>query len=354
MCGIAGAFHYQSRQPVREAVLKDMARVMVHRGPDDEGYYQSANGSLGLSFRRLSIIDLSGGHQPMTTGDGRYTIIFNGEIYNHIDLRADLEARGIRFQTRADTEAILYAYQEYGADCLTRLQGMFAVAIWDEVEQSLFLARDRVGIKPLYFADMSDGMAFASEIKCLFEHPKLTPKLNRDEMARYLTFLCVPPPNTLFRGVQKLRGGHYMMVTQEGCSEPVRYWSPLPSAGQEEKSDEDWAEELLATLESSVTARLMSDVPFGAFLSGGVDSSSIVAVMAKYMSRPVETFSVGYKNDPGFNEFVHARETAKSFGCNHHEVLIDHNDFQRFLPRLVHHQDEPIADPVCVPPLLCG
>ena len=349
MCGIAGAFDYRSKGTINESLLRQMADTLVHRGPDDEGFYQDSVGGLGLAFRRLAIVDLSGGHQPMSTPDGRYWIVFNGEIYNHLAVRAELEARGRVFRTRCDTEVILQAYAEYGPSCLEKLLGMFALAIWDSTKRQLFLARDRVGIKPLYFADVDGVFIFASEIKALFKHPGLSPRLDRGELARYFTFLSVPPPATLFEGVQKLRAGHWFMVEDgKGVGPPQRYWTPLVDAPLPD-NEQDLAHQVRDLLDDAVKIRLMSDVPFGAFLSGGVDSSAIVAIMAKHLSRPVETFSVGYKDDPGFNELENARRTAKLFGTNHHEVLIDHEDFRRFLPRLVHHQDEPIADPVCVP-----
>jgi asparagine synthase (glutamine-hydrolysing) len=349
MCGIAGAFHFGRETPVEDAVLRDMASRIEHRGPDDEGFHRENDGRLGFAFRRLSIIDLAGGHQPMAGADGRHHIVFNGEIYNHAVIRRELEQRGRRFRTRSDTEVILAAYAEYGPACVERFQGMFAFAIWDREERTLFLARDRVGIKPLYWASTGGAFVFGSEIKALFAHPGLSPRLDRDELARYFTFLCVPPPNTLFEGIRKLRAGHTLTVRAgQGPGEPERYWTPVTGPAST-ASEEELAAEVRSTLTEAVKARLMSDVPFGAFLSGGVDSSAIVAVMAEALDRPVETFSVGYKDDPGFNEFENARRTARLFATNHHEVVIDHDDFRRFLPRLVHHQDEPIADPVCVP-----
>ena len=349
MCGIAGVFDFSSKGAIPESLLRQMADTLAHRGPDDEGFYQDPAAGLGLAFRRLSIVDLSGGHQPMSTPDGRYWIVFNGEIYNHLAVRAELEGRGRTFRTRCDTEVIVQAYAEYGPACVEKLLGMFALAIWDSTKRQLFVARDRIGIKPVYYAVLNGTFVFASEIKALFKYPELTPRLDRGELARYFTFLSVPPPSTLFEGVQKLRAGHWFLVEEgKGVGAPQRYWTPLvdgPIAGNEK----DLAVQVRDLLSDAVKIRLMSDVPFGAFLSGGVDSSAIVALMAQHMDRPVETFSVGYKNDPGFNELENARRTAKLFGTNHHEVLIDHEDFRRFLPRLVHHQDEPIADPVCVP-----
>ncbi len=349
MCGIAGAFHFGRGGEVSEDVLRSMAACIAHRGPDDEGFHRDPGAGMGFAFRRLSIVDLAGGHQPMLTADGRLALVFNGEIYNHADLRRELEGLGRRFRTRSDTEVILEAYAEWGPACVERFQGMFALAVWDREARRLFLARDRVGIKPLYYAEADGAFLFGSEIKSLFRHPGLSPRLNREELARYFTFLCVPPPNTLFEGVKKLRAGHTLTVEAgRGPGEPSRYWNPVrgPVSARPEA---ELVEEVRATLTEAVKARLMADVPFGAFLSGGVDSSATVAIMASLLDRPVETFSVGYKDDPGFNEFGNARRTAELFGTRHHEVVIDHEDFREFLPRLVHHQDEPIADPVCVP-----
>ena len=349
MCGIAGVFHFQKDAEVAEDHLRLMTTSIAHRGPDDDGYWRSGTGRLGLGFRRLSIVDLAGGHQPMSTQDGRYWIVFNGEIYNHVTIRQELESRGYSFRTRSDTEVILQAYACWGAKCIERFLGMFAFGIWDETEGRLFLARDRIGIKPLYYANRNGTLYFASEIKALFEHPDLAPRLNRDALAHYFTFLCVPPPATLFEGIEKLRAGHTLLVEAgKELKEPERYWTPL-TGPMSTRSESELIDEVRATLTDAVRARLMADVPLGVFLSGGLDSSSIVALMSRMIDRPVETFSIGYKDDPGFNEFENARQTAALFGTHHHEIQIDHEDFRRFLPRLVHHQDEPIADPVCVP-----
>ena len=350
MCGIAGVFHFQKDAEVAEDHLRRMATSITHRGPDDEGYWRDGTARLGLAFRRLSIVDLAGGHQPMSTPDGRYWIVFNGEIYNHFVIRQELESRGYSFRTRSDTEVILQAYACWGAQCIERFLGMFAFAIWDETEHRLFLARDRIGIKPLYYVNRNGTFYFASEIKALFEHPDLaTPRLNRDALSHYFTFLCVPPPATMFEGVEKLRAGHTLLVERgKELKDPERYWTPL-TGSISTRSESELVDEVRETLTDAVRARLMADVPLGVFLSGGLDSSSIVALMSRMIDRPVETFSIGYKDDPAFNEFENARRTAALFGTNHHEIQIDHEDFRQFLPRLVHHQDEPIADPVCVP-----
>jgi asparagine synthase (glutamine-hydrolysing) len=352
MCGICGIYNYGTDRPVDREVLGRMASVITHRGPDDEGFHTSRDGRLGLGFRRLAIVDLSmAGHQPMANEDGSAHIVFNGEIYNHASLRPDLEARGHVYRSRCDTETILHQWEESGADVVTKLTGMFAIAIFDEPRGRLFLARDRIGIKPLYYFDNGRTFLFASEIKSLFEHPDVPRRLNRARLGEYLAGLAVAPPETLFDGIRKLRAGHTMTVeNRTGLTPARRYWNPLDATREPEITDPKVASALvLEKLQAAVRARLMSDVPFGAFLSGGIDSSAIVALMSRELNRPVETFSIGYKDDPEFNELGHARSVATRFQTNHHEILIDHDDFRKFIPKLVYHQDEPISDPVCVP-----
>ncbi len=351
MCGICGVFHYGTDRRVDENALARMTAAMVHRGPDDDGRYISADGRTGFGFRRLSIVDLSGGHQPMHNEDESAWIVFNGEIYNHAELRPGLEAKGHTYRTRSDTETILHQWEESGDDVVRKLSGMFGLAIHDAANNRLFVARDRIGIKPIYYHDTGSAFLFASEIKALLEHPDVPRRLNRRKLPEYLAYLAVSPPHTLFDGIMKLRAGHTLTVEQGSGLKPARrYWTPLPEAGAPLITDPNEASAaVLFGLREAVRARLMSDVPFGAFLSGGVDSSAITALMAAEMDRPVDTFSIGYKDDPDFNEFDFARRVAGLFGTNHHEVRIDHADFKAFLPKLVHHQDEPISDPVCVP-----
>ncbi len=344
MCGICGMVGGPER-----ATLGRMAAAMTHRGPDDDGFYLDEQA--GLGFRRLSIIDVAGGHQPMANEDDSVWIAFNGEIYNHAELRPGLEARGHVYRTRSDTETILHQYEEVGDAVPTFLQGMFAIAIHDVKQRRLFLARDRIGVKPLYYVDTGSCFLFASEIKALLQHPDIPRRLNRRKMGEYLTGLAVGAPDTLFEGVHKLRAGHTLTVRQDRGAEPARrYWNPLDARAEPPITDPyDAARQVRELLEDAVRARLMSDVPFGVFLSGGIDSSAIVAFMSRMMDRPVDTFSIGYRDDPGFNEFHYARRVAGLFKANHHEILIDHGDFERFLPKLIHSQDEPISDPVCVP-----
>jgi asparagine synthase (glutamine-hydrolysing) len=352
MCGICGVFEYGAREGSVEARgLEHMSERMAHRGPDDAGTYVSKDRRLGLGFRRLSIVDLSPtGHQPMTNEDGRLWIVFNGEIYNHEEHRAHLVSKGHTYRGRSDTETILHLYEEYGEDCVRHLRGMFAFAIWNEDEGRLFLARDRIGIKPLYYAHRNGTFLFASEIKALLAHPALSAEMDLEALPHYLTFMVPPAPLTLFRGIFKLPPGGRATVDRSGEMKVSSYWDPLEDAERDPSDDpEESAARLRSLLEESVQLRMMSDVPIGAFLSGGIDSSSIVALMAQRSSQPVNTFTVGYKDSPVSNELVHARRVSEALGTRHHEVMIGGDDMLEYMPRLVHTQDEPIADPVCVP-----
>jgi asparagine synthase (glutamine-hydrolysing) len=348
MCGIVGLF-------ARDGATVDIDRVaalrdtMRHRGPDDEGLWRSPAGQAALGHRRLSIVDLSpAGRAPMGNEDGSVQVTFNGEIYNHLELRSHLEERGHVFRSHCDTEVLVHLYEEYGADMVDRLVGMFAFAIWDDARERLLLARDRLGIKPLYWTDDGGTFGFASEIKALL------PLLRRHEvdpvaLSHYLTFVAVPPPRTLFAGVYKLAPGTTMLVDCDGPGSPRRYWDPLEDRARFDGEAEDWEAEVRFRLERSIDRRMMSDVPVGVFLSGGVDSSTNVALMSRLVDGPINTFSIGFHGAEQYNEFAWARRVAAQYGTNHHEVMIDHDDLWRFMPDLVYHQDEPIADPVCVP-----
>jgi asparagine synthase (glutamine-hydrolysing) len=309
--------------------------------------------SVALGHRRLSIVDLSSaGHQPMPNEDGSVWISYNGEIYNHLALRRELEDKGHGYRSRTDTETILHLYEEEGPRCVERLQGMFAFAIWDSARRELFLARDRIGIKPLYFADLADGFLFASEIKALLEHPRISADLDEEAFFHWLTFLATPPPLTIFKGISKLAPGERMTVRSDGRLTRERYWSPLSPATAREVdglSEQEMESRLMELLRASIRKRMMADVPFGVFLSGGVDSSTNVALMSEMIDRPVRTYSVGFKEHEKYNELEYAREIARRFRTDHHEVILDWEDLDAFVPRLVHHQDEPIADWVCVP-----
>ncbi len=347
MCGIVGVFGHRGHE-VEPGLVERMRDTMAHRGPDDAGVWRSESLDVVLGHRRLSIIDLSpSGRAPMANEDGSVQVTFNGEIYNHADLRHHLKGRGHRFRSGCDTEVLVHLYEEYGDRMVEHLIGMFAFVIWDERRQRMLAARDRMGIKPLYFVDDGRRFAFASEIKALLP---VLPRRDVDPVAlsHYLTFVAVPPPRTLFAGVSKLAPASTMVVDRGGLKPPQRYWDPLRNRA-EVGSGADWEREVRTRLERSIDRRMMSDVPVGVFLSGGVDSSTNVALMSRLVDDPINTFSIGFHGAEEFNEFRWAREVAERFETNHHEVMIDHQDLWNFLPDLVFHQDEPIADPVCVP-----
>lgn len=355
MCGIVGIFNYAgSESIVSREHLTRMTDVIAHRGPDDDGHYLSDDHRVGLGFRRLSIIDLSpAGHQPMSNADGSIWIVFNGEIYNHAEIRRDLEAKGYQYRSRTDTETILYAYQEYGLDFITKLYGMFAIAIWDARTGRMLLVRDRIGVKPVYYTVRDGAIFFGSEIKSLLCHPKVSAQLNRQGLYDYLSLLITPPNESLFEGIFKLEAGHYMVIDRDGTTRTERYWD-LDNRTEEHDTaafaDEGYCiDNIRRILRDSIKLRMMSDVPFGVLLSGGIDSSLNVALMAELMDRPVETFSVGYRELEKYNELGYARQISKLFGTNHHETFLEEEDLINFLPSMVWHQDEPNADPVCVP-----
>jgi asparagine synthase (glutamine-hydrolysing) len=333
--------------PESAAVLDRMCLVIAHRGPDDQGVF--FKGPVALGMRRLSIIDLSGGHQPITGCDGLVTIVFNGEIYNYRDLQRDLIARGHNFKTDSDTEVIVHAYEEYGSDCVQQLRGMFAFAIWNEANRELFIARDRVGKKPLYYMMTREGtFIFGSELKSLREHPGFVGELNLNALDAYLTFGYVPDPQTIYRDVQKLPPGHHLTFKDERvCVE--QYWD-FPYENEQEdafQNESDCLEQLLALLDEAVRIRLVSDVPLGAFLSGGIDSSTIVGLMARHADRPVKTFSIGFHED-SYNELKYARIAAKKFGTDHHEFIVT-PQICEIIDDLIWHFDEPFADSSAIP-----
>ena len=350
MCGICGVWEYgASRGNVQRELLISMRDVMTHRGPDDAGdlIFDQARG--GFGFRRLSIIDLSeAGHQPMHGCTDRVWLVFNGEIYNHASLREGLEKRGHIYASRTDSETILHLYEERGLDFVQDIEGDYAIALWDADREQLVLARDRAGVKPLYFYHRNGLFIFASEIKAILQHSAVTPEMNEEALYHYLTFVTTPAPQTLFRGVQKLPAGHMLVIDRSGKARISQYWDALPSASPKLTESEHEAN-ILKLLRDSIKKRMMADVPFGVFLSGGVDSSANVALMSELMTRPVRTFTVGFHDCEELNELESARAISKRFGTDHHEVMIGREEMQKFLPELVFHQDEPIADPVCVP-----
>lgn len=351
MCGICGVWDYgASEGSVTPSLIARMRDQMTHRGPDDAGELIFDEGRGGFGFRRLSIIDLSAaGHQPMHGCDEHAWLVFNGEIYNHALLRTGLEEGGHKYSSRTDSETILHLYEERGLDLIHEIEGDYAIALWDAVKQQLVLVRDRIGVKPLYFYHKGGRFIFASEIKAILQHPAVTPDIDEQSLYHYLTFLTTPAPATLFRDIQKLPAGHLLTLKRDGALNVRRYWDALPPAKTTVRSEDEHQTEILRLLRDSIRKRMMSDVPFGVFLSGGVDSSANVALMSEQMSRPVETFTVGFSDAEYLNELESARRIAREFGANHHEVIISEKEMQDFLPGLVFHQDEPIADPVCVP-----
>ena len=339
MCGIAGLVCHDPTRPVdREAIIA-MRDVMPYRGPDDSGIH--IDGPVALGFRRLSIIDLSGGHQPMTGGNGRRWIVFNGEIYNYRTLRQELASAGYAFATHSDTEVILALYELRGEACVEALNGMFAFAIWDADAHSLFIARDRMGVKPLYYAESGGVFAFASETKSLFASGVVTPEVRGEALSEYLLFRQVAGPQTLFRGVKNLLPG-YTMTVRDGKVRTRRYWSPHPQSTDRKPIEfEDAVRQLGELLEDSVRLRLISDVPVGTFCSGGVDSSLVTALAAKLKGEPVNTYSVGFE-DRAFDESEFALAVSKQYGTNHHRLEVSHSDFSNLLPKMIWHNDEPL------------
>jgi asparagine synthase (glutamine-hydrolysing) len=359
MCGIVGSFH-PSGKGADEATLALMRDRMSHRGPDGAGLWRSPDRRCVLGHRRLSIIDLSvAAAQPMPNCQGTVTITYNGEIYNHAEVRRELQALN-KYQWKtdhSDTEVLLHAYEEWGLDCVKKFCGMFAVGIYDARDSGrpvLHLIRDRVGIKPMYFTRTHQGeWLFASEIRALAAHPDVTPEMDRTAFWHYLTFIVTPAPLTLFKGIFKLPAGHILTIDHGGEARAREYWDCRPDASttltERDLSEADAIAELTRLLKQSITRRMVSDVPFGVLLSGGVDSSMNVALMSEVMSRPVTTFTIGYQGKEDYNEFQFARRVSQRYSTDHHEVLIDRQKMQEFLPLLVRLQDEPIADNVCIP-----
>jgi asparagine synthase (glutamine-hydrolysing) len=344
MCGIAGRVNFRSGAPVDRAIVARMSGLLAHRGPDGQDLW--TEGHVGLGHRRLAIIDLSdGGRQPMAYADGRLRITFNGEIYNYRELRSDLQGRGHRFHTQSDTEVILAAYAEYGASCVERLNGMFAFGIWDRVKRTLFLARDRVGKKPLYYRFDGDGIAFASEPKAFLAEPGFASRADLSAIDWYLSYQYVPAPLSALAGVRRLEPAHHLLVGGEG-SEPQRYWR-LQYGRKLRLSEQDAAEQVLAKLDAAVRRRLVSDVPLGAFLSGGIDSASIVALMARAGGGPVKTFSIGFEED-AYNELPFARMVAERYATDHHEFIV-RPDAVELVPKIAWHYNEPFADSSAIP-----
>lgn len=354
MCGIAGILSF-SDTCVDSAAIRGMTDAMTHRGPDGDGIWTSADSRVGLGHRRLAIVDLTDdAAQPMANDAGDIQLTFNGEIYNHLNLREELQKSGYRFRTdHSDTEVILHGYAAWGLDGLVdRLIGMFAFAIWDDRRKILSLARDRIGIKPIYFCHRGGTFRFASEIKAILSEPSIPRAVNPTALRHYLSFMVTPAPLTLFKDVWKIPAGHVVEVDLNGRMTARRTWDAV--AGKSgfdpaSTSADTWCQEIRTRFERAVERRMMSDVPYGVFLSGGIDSTANVAAMSRLASQPVKTFTVGFTDHTRLNETDHARDVAETFKTDHHEVLINGDDMQGYLADLVHHQDEPIADWVCVP-----
>ena len=345
MCGITG--FVEGCAPVKyegAVVLDRMCRIIAHRGPDDQGVMFRGGAALGM--RRLSIIDLAGGHQPISGEDGSVSVVFNGEIYNFRELQTLLESQGHRFQTHSDTETIVHAYEEYGPQCVEHLRGMFAFAIWDDRTRKLFVARDRAGKKPLYYTVTPHGtFVFGSELKSVLQHPGVNREINLEALDSYFTLGYVPDPLCIFQNIYKLPPGHYLTFAK-GRVSVDQYWDFNFEPG-ESRREQDYLAELRELLDESVRVRLVSDVPLGAFLSGGVDSSTVVGLMTRHMDQPVKTFSIGFHED-SYNELKYARLTAKKFSTDHHEFLVT-PEICDVVDELAWHFDEPFADSSAIP-----
>ena len=342
MCGIAGIVRSDGRD-VDQQLVHRMTDAIRHRGPDEDGFY--FKGQAGLGMRRLSIIDLKGGQQPIHNQERTAWIIFNGEIYNYRELRERLEKLGHTFYTNSDTEAIIHAYDRYGSDCPRHLRGMFAFAIWNERTQELFIARDRVGKKPLLYAQVNGEFVFGSEFSALLQHDGIHRDLEPEALHHYLSFMCVPAPLTAYRAIRKLEPGHSLRLSK-GQVHIERYWQPDFSR-KLKISEAEAGERAIEILRDAVKVRLMSEVPLGAFLSGGIDSSAVVALMSEESSEPVKTFSIGFE-EQDFSELHHARRVAEHVGADHHEFIV-RPDALEVLPTLVEHYGEPYADSSAIP-----
>ena len=343
MCGIAGIFEFERTDPIPVETVRRMNETIVHRGPDDEGIHVGPG--VGLGFRRLSIIDLAGGHQPISNEDGSIWVMLNGEIYNFAELRQELLKKGHRFTTRSDTETIVHLYEEYGANCFPKLRGMFAIAVWDSRARKLVLARDRVGKKPLFYSVDRKRILFGSELKVLLAADGLPREIDSQALCDYFSFGYIPAPKTIYRAARKVLPGHYLEVTRENVRE-VCYWD-ISFGRVEQRSEKAWCELLRHELCEATRLRLISDVPLGAFLSGGVDSSSIVATMKHLMKQPVTTCSIGFQEE-NYNEVEFARKIAQQFGTDHHEQMVRPNAIE-VVDKLAWHYDEPFADSSAIP-----
>jgi asparagine synthase (glutamine-hydrolysing) len=348
VCGIAGFVNRDRSRPADADVLRAMTHAIHHRGPDEDGFL--LDGEAGLGMRRLSILDVAGGTQPIYNEDRSVGVVYNGEIYNFQELREDLIARGHTFRTRSDTEVIVHQYEEDGPDCLNRFNGMFGLAIWDLRRRRLMLGRDRLGIKPLHYMEGAGSLVFGSELKSLLQHPDATRELDPISVSRYLTHECVPAPRSIFRGIRKLPPGH-RLIWEDGRASVEEWWRIRFDGTAAPKRPREALEELERLLSAAVERRLVSDVPLGGFLSGGIDSSTIVAFMQRHASVPVKTFSIGFQEE-SFDESNHARTVAKHLGTEHHERVFSPEDMIDLVPRLAEFLDEPLGDGSVLPTFL--
>jgi len=350
MCGINGIYNFQNSKTIQKTEIEKSRDTMIHRGPNGCGIYISPDKKIGFGHRRLAIIDLSdAGSQPMTNEDKTIWITYNGEIYNFKELKEQLIKKSHKFISHSDTEVIIHSYEEYGFDCVNKFNGMFAFAIWDENKKILFAARDHMGVKPFYYAFQNGSFYFASEPKAILACPSFKKELEEKNISYYLTFGCLPSPFTLFKDIFKLAPANYLIIDKTGKPEIKEYWNPLGRQNKISKneSEEYYSSETKRILEDSINAQMVSDVPFGCFLSGGIDSSTNAALMSKALGEPVETFSIGSEGYEKYNEFEYSRKTADLLGARKHEMLIVANDLMNFLPQYAHYADDPNGDYVC-------
>jgi asparagine synthase (glutamine-hydrolysing) len=345
MCGICGKLNFDRQEPVEPQLLHRMMDLIRHRGPDGSGEYCA--GSIGLGHRRLSIIDLSTGDQPMCSEDGTVWVVYNGEIYNFLDLRTDLLARGHKFKSSTDTEVIIHLYEELGPDAVSHFRGMFAFALWDERKQLLLLARDRVGIKPLYYTNTGNALVFGSEMKSLLADPSVERRVNLRAVDRFMSYNYLPGNETMFEGVFKLEPGHFLMVL-DGHIKKRQYWDLVFPGELSNKNFYNSVHDLRSLLSRTVKDHMISDVPVGVLLSGGVDSTGVLRYAAEQTDRPIHSFTIGFDGQDFADERPYARLAAKTYGTKHRDITITSKDFAEFLPKYVWHMEEPVCEPPAV------
>lgn len=341
MCGISGIFNYCNRKPVQRFVNKNMNDAMAHRGPDDQGFYVCDKAGIGLSHRRLSIIDLEAGHQPMSNEDRTIWIVFNGEIYNYQCLRRELESLGHVFRSNSDTETIIHSYEQWGVDALSRLNGMYAFALWDERKRTLTLVRDPFGIKPLYYWDNGRSLVFASEVKAILSHPEVNPEVDLKALDEFLTLTFVPSPRTTFSGIKKLLPGHALIYNHDRSS-LFYFYRKIPHLFSD-CSEKELIEELRKKIFAAVKRQMIADVPIGVLLSGGTDSTTVAEIMTRITGGPIQTFTVGFSDNFVDNELDAARATSLRIGSQHHDIVVSADEYAEFLPKSILYLEEPVA-----------